>query len=353
MRSFSFLLLLSFFPAISEACTEADFVLPPPPNNIYNCATLTISGAGINRTGDGNTDPLTINVTGDVIINADIIIDGEDGQHLTSDNNSGGNGGPGAFAGGGIWGNFSESGTGFKSAVGGAGESGPLCGAGGGGAAGDQTNGTAGENCSEETLNVGSAGISSFSFPSPFRGGFGGGAGGSKNLGGAIFDLGSGGGGGGGLIINAGGKITIAPGVRISARGGKGGDSTSIGGAGGGGSGGNIYLISAVEIINEGIFDVRGGDGGKVRTVTPRGGAGGKGGDGIIRLEVAGSHTDYSGYQNFGPTTPAISANKLSSDISCGTVSSKKDNTSPLFQILVGFLLVALLPKRYALPFRR
>jgi len=140
-------------------------------------------------------------------------------------------------------------------------------------------------------------------------------------------------------MIDAGGTITIANGVTISARGGRGGNSLAAGGGGGGGGGGNIYLLSNVAIVNQGILDVTGGQGGTTRSTPPFGGVGGKGGDGRIRLDVNGAVTDLTGRQDFSTSIPTSSSSSLKSDISCGTVSKKNENTM-LFQMIAGFMLI-------------
>ena len=83
---------------------------------------------------------------------------------------------------------------------------------------------------------------------------FGGSGGGSGNLGDA-------GAGGGAIEINATGKITVLPGVRISMRGGSVFVHPDVGAnfSGGAGSGGAIRLLGS-SIENLGSLDVRGGD---------------------------------------------------------------------------------------------
>lgn len=335
MRLFYFLL---FIPALSLAappvCDETDLVA-----SSVGCTSLTIDNA-INLVGAGGA-VIDIVVNGDVNISANILMDGANGVLMTVDNTAGVNGGPGAFSGGGISGNTAEVGLvppegGFQGQ-----QDGP-CSSGGGGGASQVTNGNDGLVCTGGTL-IGAAGTTASSFPGIISGGNGGGAGGEKNIG--VFDLGGGGGGGGGIRIRAqAGTITIANGVQISAKGGNGGNSVNIGGAGGGGGGGTIHLIGDVAVVNQGILDVTGGSGGiATRAVTPRGGNGGAGGNGIIRIEDGvNPPQDFSGRQDFSTGGPlGSSRSSLSSDISCGTV-AKKNNDSMTFQVMIGFMLVLL-----------
>ena len=221
----------------------------------------------------------------------------------------------------------------------------PSCssGGGGGGAGSAGVNGFACPLGSSTSL-----GGSQFAFPFPLTGGHGGGAGGEKAVA-AAFDLGSGGGGGGAIYIDAIGTISIADGVRISSRGGRGGNSVNIGGAGGGGGGGNIRFVSASAIINRGIIDVRGGDGGGVRVASPQGGIGGAGGSGVFRTEIgANPPNDLTGLQDFSSGTQTSSTSSLKSDISCGTVAKKNDNTM-MFQMMMSFMFILIISQFFSL----
>jgi hypothetical protein len=342
MRLFYFLPLL-LIPSLSfgQACTEATLAVPAAS---YSCTTLTISAAGLNRAGDNSTDAIQVTVTNDVIINGDIILDGQDGVTVNGDNVAGGLAGPGGLFGGGISITSTEDGA-FPPEGGAQGAVDASCSSGGAGGASYLTNGANGGFCSGGIVDS-TGGITPNVFPNaPFAGGFGGGAGGKWNLGGGVYNLGSGGGGGGGLMIDAGGTITIANGVTISTRGGRGGNSLGIGGGGGGGGGGNIYLLSNVAIVNQGILDVRGGQGGTTRAAVPFGGVGGNGGDGRIRLDLNGAVTDLTGRQDFSTAIPTSSTSSLKSDISCGSVAKKNDD-SMLFQMIVGFMLVVAMRHR-------
>jgi hypothetical protein len=333
MRLFYFLFCLSF-PAVgfSQACTSADI---PAAGGTLNCTTLTID-IPVHFTPNDSASALEITVSGDVMINADIDISGVDGANITADNIAGAIGGPGASEGGGIFIVDAGSGSDLSSSDGGgagANNGAGNCNNGGGGGGGVTTIGTDGTLCPFGGV-AGVGGVAS-GFPSPFRGGYGGGAGGADPVVASVFDAGAGGGGGGGLHISATGTITIKNGVHISARGGKGGNTFLLGGAGGGGSGGVIWLESGVAINNKGIIDVRGGAGGiNTKSGTPRGGVGGAGGDGLFRSQIGASVTDDTGLSNF-----SSSVSGLKSSISCGTV-DKKEN---LPQAVMGFALALLL----------
>lgn len=350
MRLLYFLFLLTIPNlAFCIPCNETTFNVAAPLNT-YNCTTLTVGAAGINKTGAGNADPLQIIVTGDVVINGNILLDGANGVTLTADNTPGVAGGPGASGGGGISGNLGEDGQGLSVNDGVAGVNNGTCGSGGGGGGGVLLAGDNGAICSTPGT-VGSGG-SALAYAGTIRGGFGAGAGGARAFM-AGFDLGGGGGGGGGLYIQStGGTITIANGVLISARGGRGGDSVDEGGGGGGGSGGVIHLDSAIGIINNGIFDVRGGDGGvSTKVAAPKGGNGGRGGDGVFRLEVATVFTDGTSRQDFSSGVPASSSQSLKSDIACGTIAKPNEEQNLLFQMMIGFILAltfGFMSKRYA-----
>lgn len=348
MRLFYFLILL-LIPALSfgQACTEATFLpaptspFPPAGYNTFNCTTLTISSAGLNRSADGTDEPLIINVTGDVLINGNININGGDGFVLSSDPTSGPSGGPAASAGGGISAADGEAGGPFTflPSEGNSHPNNGICNHGGGGAGGISEAGIDGTQCPTGPLPVGSGGTAWGSFPSPLRGGFGGGAGGAFNISLGLYDLGSGGGGGGAIHIQSGGTITISNNVTISARGGRGGNAIQLGGAGGGGSGGVILLEATNGIINSGTIDVRGGDGGiNTRATTPRGGNGGAGRSGVYRLNSAGTITEGTGL-NAPASNNVASSRSLNSDISCGTIAKANEKNNQFFQLIAGFMM--------------
>jgi hypothetical protein len=328
MRLFYFLLFSPLLVhAAPHACNHTDIV---PGANLNTCTSLIVN-SNVDLTGQGGGAIIITNITGNVEINADIILDGANGAPLVGDNN-GGQAGPGGVSdGGGMIGNSSQP-AGLDPEDGAAGIVDASCSSGGGGGAGVGGNGAIGNACPGESSTA--QGGSQFSFPSPLVGGHGGGAGGEKQVSG-FFHFGSGGGAGGALHIEASGTITIADGKKIYARGGRGGNSVNISGAGGGGGGGNILLVSSTGITNQGIIDVSGGAGG----TTSQGGIGGAGGSGVFRTQVGPSGpTDLTGYQDFSTGLPTTSRSSLKSDISCGTIAKKNEN-SVLFQMVAGFLL--------------
>lgn len=344
MRLFLFaLLFLGTSQAFGQACTEATINAPDGDGtpNSYTCTTLTVGGLGINRAADGSTDPLIITVSGNVTISADINLDGGSGNPDLGPFSNGGLGGPGASPGGGFDGASSEPG-GVGAATAADGQVAPddnPCASGGGGA-GFATAGESGTNCATSVFpnNGGTDASAIFQFTlGSFRGGFGGAAGGLNT---ATNSPGAGGGGGGAILIDAGGTITIDSGVTISAIGGTGGNDTDGDGGGGGGSGGAVWLIGDLGITNNGTINVSGADGG----TSSSGGDGGTGRAGRYRLESAGQVTEGSGIRNpdSGGGTTSSSSSKLTSDISCGTISKKSDFQN-LYSIALGFALIPLL----------
>lgn len=341
MRRLSILLLCSL-PSLGFAvdCTTSTLVTNLVPNGgSFACDTLTID-SDFNFPPDDNAAPLIITVTNDVFINADININGANGIHITTDPSPFIKGGPGASEGGDIQagagiGGYESSTLSSDTPDGQAPADDPVCDNGGSGGGGFEAKGEDGGVClAGSTLAALGGDISGF--PSPLRGGFGGGAGAATPVA-PNWDLGSGGGGGGALhIISTNGVITVKNGVRISARGGRGGNSTLLGGAGGGGGGGFIILESNFPIINKGIFDTRGGDGGvNISTSTPKGANGGRGAHGAFRTIVSGTVVaDRAGLSSFSSSSAA-----LKSDISCGTISQKDEDRNFLKNIIAGFLL--------------
>ncbi|WPU66185.1 hypothetical protein [Peredibacter starrii] len=331
MRLFLFVLALSSQALLAAPpdCVSTDV---DDPSSIPACTHLVIDTPIDLRGLSGPA--LEIDVNGDVEINADIILDGLAGGNIAVATSSGGVGGPGAENGGGTTIGFPDNG--------GDGANGngltpvsddPLCGNGGGGG-GLYEQGQSGSTCAAATTATGVGG-NAFAFPGTIRGGFGGGAGAFSTP----FEVGAGGGGGGGLYIHATGTITIKKGVRISARGGNGGNATNKGGPGGGGSGGIIWIHSDTNIVNKGIFDVTGGNGGtspQPRTSTSQNG---NGAGGIFRIQIGVADiNDGTGIGNF-----TSSGRKLSSDISCGTIGVAKENKNETFQMLSGFVMALMM----------
>jgi hypothetical protein len=269
---------------------------------------------------------------------------------MTSNNASGGTGGPGAASnGGGISLGVAQPGGDGSAPNGSAGlDDNDECGSGGSGGAGASADGATSSPCQGGTLFVGGGDSPGYTV---LLGGWGGGGGGPRP-GGVAQRLGTGGGGGGALYIGAEGTITISSGVTISAKGGAGGQGKITSGGGGGGGGGTIDLVTASAFNNQGIIDVRGGEGGTYETgVSPDGGFGGAGGPGIIRLDLAGNVTEYTGRQDFsgggttgggGGTTGGevtSSAGPLNSNISCGTIASKNKTMQNIYLICLGLIL--------------
>lgn len=321
-----FLLFLSM-NAFAADCVNS---IPPTPafcDNLYINTPLNLSASA---------GPIVVTVDGIVEIRANITVSGLDGSTISVSGTPGGSGGPGAGIGGGLDGLSSpEDGQDGTTANGKTPPSDLVCGNGGGGgglfSAGDN-----GGVCATSTSTFGAGGGvapgTEFDFGANFRGGYGGAAGGI-----AAAVVGSGGGGGGAIHIIADGNVTIFPGVTIFARGGKGGNSTSVDGAGGGGSGGAIWIESTFgEIINYGTLNLVGGDGGTNPTTS---GDGGRGGDGVYQFNDINGLTTGSGL--VPPTIfPTSNSSSLKSDISCGSIAKKNDN-SMMFQMFSGFALAA------------
>ena len=303
---------------------------------VSSCPTLTIDSIQNLKASGGS--PIVINVTGDVEINADIILDGGDGFTMSANGTMGPQGGPGAEEGGGLLVGEGQPQFGMSASSGLAPTNDPVCNNGGGGG-GFISAGGNGSVCATATTAMGLGGSivssSEFDFTGPFRGGFGGGAGGADETSPGVFSIGSGAGGGGALHIISGGTIKIKNGVRITARGGNGGNASAKGGGGGAGSGGVIWLQSSVSILNQGVIDVSAGRGGRNAST---GVSGGQGGNGVYRLESSSGIVSGNGVLN-----SSSSSSSLKSDISCGTIGKPNENKNQFFQMMVGFGLVYLL----------
>ena len=308
----------------------------------FNCTSLDISGAPF--TFNNGASAVVIKVQGNVSINTSVSLAGGIGGSDLDVNGitvAGGSAGPGATFGGGVIQNSysAQNGIDHVSVTDSNGKAGVVgaCGTGGGGGsfAGIGINGS----ICPPTTDVGEAGEIFFQdIPSPLLGGLGGGSGGEGTAG----FYGAGGGGGGALLIMAGGNIIING--NISARGGNGGSSNSsnAGGGGGGGSGGVVAIFSLGQITNNGMIDADGGIGG----VAAAGGNGGNGGHGFVELEDIDGNIDGIGsipsYGNSGGSV-SRSQKKISSSISCGMIKPNEDSNSTLMQVLVGFMMAALM----------
>ena len=324
-------------------CTHQDLIDYPGTPIPNPCDSLTVNLAVDMSTKPG---PIVINVTGDVNINANLTLDGSPGITAALGNNvPGGVAGPGAGNGGGTDGfstpmNGDDPFPGSGTAPGKAAPNDFACANGGGGGA-LFSNGAAGATCPTTGTLPGDGGVAvfgtEFDFGGNFRGGYGGGAGGTR-----AAEVAPGGGGGGALHITAGGNVTIATGVTISLRGGKGADSAVDGGGGGGGSGGALWIQSTGGIItNLGTINLTGGDPGESFNNLSDGG---RGGDGVLQFDdLNGTINDSGLVSPPGTGTNSISRAKLSSDISCGTIAKENNNNNILYTMMTGFFLVSLL----------
>jgi hypothetical protein len=233
--------------------------------------TLTVIG----------TDPLTIEVDGDVVIAGLLDVSGGDGGAPSGASCNaagvGGLGGPGGFDGGsgaGFGGTGTENGApgqgpGALPAGGGVGSTviDGLFAAAGGGGGGHLAPGAAGVG---NTGALGGAGGELHASLPPLVGGGGGGGGSIEKDGtpgaGLVIgdDEGTGGGGGGGAIAVHSTTAIVVTGT-IDASGGNGGDDTGCPenpGFGGGGAGGAIVLDAPATDVMAGTLDVSGGRGG-------------------------------------------------------------------------------------------
>ncbi|OFZ25032.1 MAG: hypothetical protein A2381_13240 [Bdellovibrionales bacterium RIFOXYB1_FULL_37_110] len=350
------------------ACTEASLVA----NNSgpYNCTSLTI-GAAFNFTGDaGVTAPVVIKVTGDVIINNVLSVNGANGGVGNNDDGIadqviGGIPGRGGFAGGstgvdsttpGQNGNDGGyGGAGFGGTKGSEGGLGWAAGGGGGGgrfggAAIAGNNGITSGDIGTSIGLGGAAGLSTYAPESNFKillvGGSGGGAGGPSADSSDPYDMsGSGGGGGGALRIMAGGDITINSSIR--ANGGHGGAGFEYSGGGGGGSGGAIFLESLGDVIVAGSIIATGGSGGAgAPTIGTTVSDGGDGSVGRIRIDDRDGN-----WSGAGSVTPAAYEAVVDSDsgvvtqidsgISCGSIALVDDKQNIFFTLLLGIVAVS------------
>lgn len=254
-----------------------DTILALPADGVFNFTTVSIP-AGVTVTFTPNTanTPVTFLATGDVTIDGDINLDGEDGANMGGTVfpvplGSGGAGGPGGFAGGagGLappWNNGSElfPGRGLGPGSGEWVNSSPYNGC----SAAFGTSATTGNGMCSVSAVYGTPGLL------PLIGGSGGGGGRANSGSQTTCTYGCNGGGGGGgagaILIASSGTITIN-GV-ISANGGNGGNGYL---AGGSGSGGGIRLIANVI-----------GGSGSINSIGGIGSSNWKGGSGRIRLET-------------------------------------------------------------------
>ncbi|HLT21923.1 MAG TPA: hypothetical protein VKZ84_00700 [Bacteriovoracaceae bacterium] len=327
--SFFLLLMLMTVSFSAQACPESTLASATYP---LSCSSLSIN-SDINLSNISS--PIIINVTGDVSINAQVIINGQAGNLIVGDiiDLPGGAPGPGGYAGGGYSALQPESGKG--SSGGSVGER-DLVNCGDGGAGGGLvTSGLNGTPCLGSTLSPSNGGLpfDLSNIEIALSGGHGGGAGGEVDN----SAIASGGGGGGAIYIIAGGKITLSSKASILANGGNGANSINENGAGGGGSGG-VIILEASDLDIQGKLSALGGKGGRASD----GGHGGNGSNGLIRLKDLEGVTDYIGEK----IPPVIQELKLDSSISCGTVAIAKENNGPssfFFQIFGPLFLLVFL----------
>jgi len=332
-----FILPFLFFttPLLAQVCTESTLT-----SSLYplNCDSLEINSPVDLR---NITVPIRINVSGNVIINSTINISGQNGGLLTSDGN-GGQGGPGAFNGGGI--ELFEAAPGKDVPHGGArGERDFSVNCGDGAAGGGFVlAGNNGTPCLNSTNPPSTGGVvyDLTNIETILSGGHGGGAGGIFEINPTVSAA-SGGGGGGALHLTAIGNIQLTSRAFISANGGNGANSINSNGGGGGGSGG-VIILEGNTLDLQGKLFARGGKGGQA----PNGGHGGDGSSGLIRLKDSNGVVDYIGEKDFTPEKkPDSQELKLNSSISCGTIDSNNDGNGGnlLFQVLLPlFFLIAM-----------
>jgi hypothetical protein len=254
-------------------------------------------------------------------------------------------------AGGSIVGCLPENGIGYPKPIGAdgagnGGSNGNAAEAGGGGGGGSFLSGS---STNGGTINAAGGSRGSlitnalFNFETLFFGGNGGGAGGCGN---ANATSGSAGGSGAGALKIVANNIIFEANSSITANGGSGANATAPGAGGGGGSGGAIYLVSQqnIQFAANVTINALGG------TAGTGGASGGVGDIGAIRLDYSGSIIGNGQISPtptlIGPSTQSTQTQliKFSSDISCGVVARQEESSS--WQIVLGFMLAALLIKR-------
>ena len=278
--SLSLLILLSFplkaFDIGIDISGEAEpfnpttsVEVPLPPNGILKYTEVNIpQDVTVTFTKNAANTPVTLLVSGDVIVNGTISVDGGNGGG-TGDGNPG-RGGPGGFDGG--YGAFPDA-----SNINNRGGDGQGPGYGGRGG-----NGGGGGFGSNGSSHYGAAGGKSYGDESliPLIGGSGGGGGGvSFNY--TIIGPG-GGGGGGAILIAASGEVTINGIIRASG-GGPGDHIPGQTGFAGYGSGGAIRIVAT---------SLKGT--GHITAISDNGSNGVGGGVGRIRLEFEDNEMNFS-----------------------------------------------------------
>ena len=347
------------------ACTEASFTN----NNSgpYNCASLTIGAAFIFIGDAGATPPVVIRVTGNVIINNTLSVNGANGGAGNNDDGVtdqviGGIPGRGGFAGGstgvdsttpGQNGNDGGyGGAGFGGTNGSEGGFGWASGGGGGGGCfgGSAVAGNNGVTSGDFGTGIGdggAAGLLTYAPESNFKtllvGGSGGGAGGPSADSSDFYDMaGSGGGAGGAIHIMAGGDITVNSSIR--ANGGSGGSGFEYSGGGGGGAGGAIFLEALGDVIINGSITAIGGSGGagapNVGTIASDGGNGSVG-----RIRIDDQDGNWSGAGTVNPAayeavvdSESGVVTQIDSGISCGSIAWVDEKQNNFFTLFLGIV---------------
>jgi hypothetical protein len=273
-----------FNPTSSQSVTLSE-------SGVYNYRNVNIpSGITITYLRNSRNTPVVILASGNITINGNISIAGDDGTFSPGFalRNRGGRGGPGGFDGGG-GGNTAElyrngvSGDGPGGGGGGKTNSATVGGAGGGGYI------VAGGNGAGADLTLIGSGGNRYGSKSllPLIGGSGGGGGVASSR----FDAYGGGGGGGAILIACSGVITFGNGY-IDASGGRGFCYQDTG-CSAGGAGGAIRLMATTITGGSPSLYVRAGAGGNVGQGRPNGGDGGAG---FMRIEA----------YNFNTFTPRV-----------------------------------------------
>ena len=263
-----------------------DITLQVPPDGKFNYTTITIPlGVDVRFTRNSRNTPVYMLATGNVIINGNIDVGGQDAG-TGGDFSLQGRGGPGGGDGG--------RGGPTPSVAGGDGL-GPGGGHGGiddntktigGGGGGYQV---AGSNATSYTTGLPGSGGPAYgtAWVQPLAGGSGGGGGAGSSSSGAIGG-GGGGGGGGAILIASSGTISGSSGFIVAqggtgSRGGSALGAPRCDGTGGGGSGGAIRLLAAAITFPSSRALV---DGGSTTGQICTGALGGTGGAGFKRFEV-------------------------------------------------------------------
>ena len=362
MRIFFFLIIISNLSYAqldtgsgTLPCDNTTFGTPSP-NNTYECSSVTITAPFSTADLADPSLPLIIKSSSDVTI-GEISFQGLNGMTATPFA-FGGDPGPG----GGIGGSFIGAvENGFPAPHGGnSAQDSSFCpdpltdtaeGSGGGGGSFKDLgqDGVTGNELVGNGIIVpaGSKGTP-INFSTYLLAGSGGGSGGNGCQlpdGDSNQAPGSGGGGGGGIHIIANGEVTITGTIDVS--GGNGGNGNNLGGGGGGGSAGFIIIQTNSQINLTGALIASGGIGGTNGSPTTAGN-GGLGAQGVVILEdidgnvpgtIVGTTPDIRPVGG----SPISNVANFKSDISCGTILPKNNDSKMFFQMLTGFFIVMMM----------